>query len=91
MAKKSNTDIQSLALRAAAERIAMSEGRAWKDVPPQEREGLKQAAEGKVNDADRERAVLLLARKMARDDGQEWKQLSKEQRQSFLAKAKSAA
>ena len=88
MAKNSNTDIQSLALRAAAERIAMSEGRAWKDVPRQEREGLKQAAQGKVTDADREKAVQLRARKMARADGQDWKKLSKEQRQSFLAKAK---
>ena len=91
MAKKSTTDIESLTLRAAAERIAMSEGRAWKDVPPHEREQLRQAAKDKVTDADRKKAVQLRARKMARADGQDWKKLSKEQRESFLAKAKSSA
>jgi hypothetical protein len=85
------TRIETLAVRAAAQRIAKGKGRTWKDLPLEEREALKQAAQGQVNEADQKKAVRQIARKLAKTEGQEWEKLSIEERQSFIAKVRSAA
>ena len=60
------TELEKLTGRAAAERIATSEGLIWKNLPAEERRARRRSSLDQVTDADRATAAAMLARRRAK-------------------------
>jgi hypothetical protein len=77
--------MNALAARVAARRLA---GAAWQALTQDDRQARIKAARQEVKQADRQRAIAMLAKKAAHESGLAWRDLPKAQRQELVVEAR---